>query len=293
MFRRDYLKKPEWLKIRIPSGHEFRAVFDLLKQYNLSTVCEEARCPNMHECWNNKSATIMILGKICTRACRFCSVKTGDPGGKFDPEEPSHVAEVIQKLGLRYVVITSVDRDDLKDYGSTHYAATISAIKEENPGTRIEVLIPDFSSKEYLKKVTDVRPFVIGHNVETVQRLTKYIRDRRCGYEKSLEVLRQIKELNSSIYTKSGLMLGLGEEKQEIIQTLKDLNATGIDVVTIGQYLQPTKKHHFVQKYYTPKEFDEFRDLGEDIGIKHILSGPLIRSSYHADEIASLCSAKS
>jgi len=285
MFRRDYLKKPEWLKIRIPSGHEFRAVFDLLKQYNLSTVCEEARCPNMHECWNKKCATIMILGKICTRACRFCSVKTGDPGGKFDPEEPSHVAQAIQKLGLKYVVITSVDRDDLKDYGSTHYAATISAIKEENPKTRIEVLIPDFSSKEYLKKVTDVRPFVIGQNVETVERLTEYIRDRRCSYEKSLEVLRQAKELNSSIYTKSGLMVGLGEEKQEIIQTIKDLNATGVDVVTIGQYLQPTKKHHFVQKYYTPEEFDEFRELGEDIGINHVLSGPLVRSSYHASEI--------
>ena len=285
MFRRDYLKKPEWLKIRIPSGHEFRAVFDLLKQYNLSTVCEEARCPNMHECWNKKCATIMILGKICTRACRFCSVKTGDPGGKFDPEEPSHVAQAIKKLGLRYVVITSVDRDDLKDYGSTRYAATISAIKEENPQTRVEALIPDFSSKEYLKTVTDVLPFVIGHNVETVERLTEYIRDRRCGYEKSLEVLRQVKELNSNIYTKSGLMLGLGEEKQEIIQTLKDLNATGVDVVTIGQYLQPTKKHHFVQKYYIPEEFDEFRKFGEDIGINHVLSGPLVRSSYHASEI--------
>lgn len=292
MFRRDYLKKPEWLKVKIPSGHEFRAVFDLLKQYNLSTVCEEARCPNMHECWNKKCATIMILGKICTRACRFCSVKTGDPGGKIDPQEPGHVAQAIQKLGLRYVVITSVDRDDLNDYGSTHYAATISAIKEENPETRVEVLIPDFSSKEYLKKVTDVRPFVIGHNVETVERLTEYIRDRRCDYEKSLEVLRLIKKLDNSIYTKSGLMVGLGEEKQEIIQTLKDLNAVGVDVVTIGQYLQPTKKHHFVQKYYTPKEFDEFRDLGEDIGINHVLSGPLVRSSYHADKIALLCSAK-
>jgi lipoic acid synthetase len=227
----------------------------------------------------------MILGKICTRACRFCSVKTGDPGGKFDPEEPGHVAQAIQKLGLKYVVITSVDRDDLDDFGSTHYAATISAIKKENPETKVEVLIPDFSSKEYLKKVTDVRPFVIGHNVETVERLTEYIRDRRCSYEKSLEVLRQVKELNSNIYTKSGLMLGLGEEKQEIIQTIKDLNTTGVDVVTIGQYLQPTKKHHFVQKYYTPEEFDEFRKLGEDIGINHVLSGPLVRSSYHASEI--------
>lgn len=284
------MKKPEWLKVKIPSGHEFRAVFDLLKQYNLSTVCEEAHCPNMHECWNKKSATIMILGKICTRACRFCSVKTGDPGGKLDPEEPSHVAEVIKKLGLKYVVITSVDRDDLEDYGSTHYAATISAIKEENPETRVEALIPDFSGhRVHLQKVIDVRPFVLGHNVETVERLTKDIRDRRCGYEKSLEVLRLIKKLDNSIYTKSGLMVGLGEEKQEIIQTLKDLDAVDVDVVTIGQYLQPTKKNHFVQKYYTPEEFESFKKAGEEMGIKHVVSGPLVRSSYHASEIATPC----
>ena len=292
MFRRDYLRKPEWLKIRIPSGYDFRAVFDLLKQYNLSTVCEEARCPNMHECWNNKSATIMILGKICTRACRFCSVETGNPGGKIDPQEPGHVGAAIKKLGLKYVVITSVDRDDLEDYGSGHYAATISAIRKENPETKVEALIPDFSGKEHLRKVTDANPFVIGPNVETVERLTEYIRDRRCDYEKSLEVLRLIKKLDNSIYTKSGFMLGLGEDKEEIIQTLKDLNAVGVDIVTIGQYLQPTRKHHFVQKYYTPKEFDEVRDLGEEIGIKHVLSGPLVRSSYHADEIALLCSTK-
>lgn len=285
MFRRDYLKKPEWLKVRIPSGYDFRAVFDLLKQYNLSTVCEEARCPNMHECWNNKSATIMILGKICTRACRFCSVETGNPGGKIDLQEPGHVGAAIKKLGLKYVVITSVDRDDLEDYGSGHYAATISAIRKENPESRVEALIPDFSGKEYLRKVADAYPFVIGHNVETVERLTEYIRDRRCGYKKSLKVLRQVKGLDRSIYTKSGFMLGLGEDKEEIIQTLKDLKVVGVDVVTIGQYLQPTRKHHFVQRYYTPEEFDEFRKLGEDIGIKHVLSGPLVRSSYHAGEI--------
>ncbi len=285
MFRRDHLRKPEWLKVRIPSGYDFRAVSDLLKQYNLSTVCQEARCPNMHECWNNKSATIMILGKICTRACRFCSVETGNPGGKIDLQEPGHVAAAVKKLGLKYVVITSVDRDDLEDYGSGHYAATISAIRKENPETRVEALIPDFSGKEYLRKVADAYPFVIGHNVETVERLTEYIRDRRCGYKKSLKVLRQVKELDRSIYTKSGFMLGLGEDKEEIIQTLKDLKVVGVDVVTIGQYLQPTRKHHFVQKYYTPEEFDEFRKLGEDIGIKHVLSGPLVRSSYHAGEI--------
>lgn len=286
MFKRDYLKKPDWLKIKIPSGSKFKEVYDLLKKYNLSTVCQEARCPNMYECWSKKSATIMILGKVCTRTCRFCAVETGNPQGQIDSEEPEHVAEVIKILGLKYVVITSVDRDDLEDAGSSHYAQTIKSIKEKNPGTKVEALIPDFSAEEkYLKKVVDAQPFVIGHNVETVKELTPYIRDRRCGYEKSLGVLRIIKKINSNIYTKSGFMIGLGEEKEEIVETLKDLKNVEIDVVTIGQYLQPTKKHHFVQKYYTPEEFDEFKKIGKDIGIQHILSGPLVRSSYHASEV--------
>ncbi len=286
MFKRDYLKKPDWLKIKIPSGDEFKEVYDLLKKYNLSTVCQEARCPNMHECWSKKSATIMILGKMCTRACRFCAVETGNPYGQIDPEEPEHVAEVIKILGLKYVVITSVDRDDLDDFGSSHYAQTIKSIKEKNPNTKVEALIPDFSLQEkYLKQVVHAQPFVIGHNVETVKKLTPYIRDRRCGYEKSLNVLGIIKKINSNIYTKSGFMIGLGEEKDEIVETLRDLKNVEVDVVTIGQYLQPTKKHHFVQKYYTPEEFDEFKKIGEDIGIQHILSGPLVRSSYHASEV--------
>jgi lipoic acid synthetase len=286
MFRRDYLKKPEWLKVKIPSGHDFRGVSDLLKKYNLATVCEEARCPNMHECWNKKSATIMILGKVCTRACRFCSVETGNPKGKIDPQEPFHVAEVIKKLGLKYVVITSVDRDDLDDFGSQHYASTISAIQKQNPKTRVEALIPDFAGERvHLQKVIDARPFVIGHNVETVKRLTRHIRDRRCGYERSLSVSKTVKKLDPKLRTKSGIMIGLGEEKQEIIETLTDLHANGVDIVTIGQYLQPTKKHHFVQKYYTPEEFAEFKDLGEKMGFKHVISGPLVRSSYRASEI--------
>ncbi len=280
------MKKPEWLKVKIPSGHDFRGVFDLLKKYNLATVCEEARCPNMHECWNKKCATIMILGKVCTRACRFCSVETGDPEGKIDAQEPFHVARVIKKLGLKYVVITSVDRDDLDDFGSQHYATTISEIKKQNPKTRVEALIPDFAGQRvHLRKVIDAHPFVIGHNIETVKKLTRYIRDRRCSYERSLEVLRQVKEFSSNIHTKSGLMVGLGEARQDIIQALADLKATGVDIVTIGQYLQPTKKHHFVQKYYTPEEFAEFKDIGEEMGIGHVLSGPLVRSSYHASEI--------
>ncbi len=286
MFRRDYLKKPDWLKIRIPSGIEFSEVYDLVTKYNLSTVCQEARCPNMHECWNKKSATIMILGKVCTRACRFCAVETGNPHGSVNPMEPNNVAQVIKQLGLRYVVITSVDRDDIEDSGSGHYARTIQCIKKTNPATKIEALIPDFSGDENcLRKVVDAGPFVIGHNIETVRRLTPYIRDRRCGYEKSLTVLRKMKIFNDGIYTKSGFMVGCGEEKDEIIQTLEDLKKVQVDIVTIGQYLQPTKKHHFVQKYYTPEEFCEFKSIGADLGIHHILSGPLVRSSYHAEEI--------
>ncbi len=286
MFRRDYLKKPEWLKVKIPSGREFRDVLDLLEQYNLSTVCQEARCPNMHECWNKKSATIMILGKVCTRSCRFCAVKTGDPHREIDPQEPDHVALVIGKLGLKYVVITSVDRDDLADKGSSHYAQTIACIREKNPDIKVEALIPDFSGEHtYIKKVVDARPYVLGHNVETVERLSSYIRDRRCHYKTSLEVLRTVKHCDTTIFTKSGFMVGLGEAREDIIKTLTDLRDAGVDVVTIGQYLQPTRKHHFVQKYYTPQEFDELADIGKNMGIEHVLSGPLVRSSYHAGEI--------
>lgn len=286
MFRRDYLKKPAWLKVKIPSGTEFKGVFELLKKYNLSTVCQEARCPNIHECWNKKSATIMILGTVCTRSCRFCAVETGHPHGDLDPNEPSHVATVIKELGLRYVVITSVDRDDLDDYGSGHYAQTIECIREMNPHTKVEALIPDFAAKRKLiKNVIDAGPFVIGHNVETVERLSSYIRDGRCSYETSLDVLRIAKMCDSTVFTKSGFMVGLGEHKEDIITTLMDLRDAHVDVVTIGQYLQPTRKHHFVQKYYTPQEFDELRRIGENMGLTHVLSGPLVRSSYHAEEI--------
>jgi lipoic acid synthetase len=286
MFRRDYLRKPDWLKIKIPSGNEFSEVSRLLKKYNLSTVCQEARCPNVHECWNKKSATIMILGRVCTRACRFCAVATGNPNGFVEPAEPHNVAEVVRILGLRYVVITSVDRDDLADFGSGHYAKTIQLVKQKNPRTKVEALIPDFSGEEScIAKIVDVSPNVVGHNVETVKRLTRFIRDHRCGYEKSLEVLKKIKSLSSDINTKSGFMVGLGEEENEIRQTLEDLKGAQVDIVTIGQYLQPTKRHHVVQKYYTPEEFAQLSKLGENVGIKHVLSGPLVRSSYHASEL--------
>lgn len=286
MFRKDYLKKPNWLKVKIPSGDEYKKVWELFKKYNLATVCQEARCPNIGECWQQKSATIMILGKVCTRSCRFCAVKTGNPGGVFDPKEPKNVAEVIKKLALRYVVITSVDRDDLKDLGSSHYAQTIRAVKNRNPEIKIEVLIPDFGTKkDYLKKIVDAKPLVIGHNIETTKRLTPYIRDRRCRYEKSLDTLKKIKELDAKIFTKSGFMLGLGEAEEEITQTLRDLKNALVDIVTIGQYLQPTKKHLAVQKYYPPTKFKNYKKIGEKMGIKFVTSGPLVRSSYQAAEI--------
>ncbi len=286
MFRRDYLKKPDWLKIKIPSGDEYKSIYKILNKHNLSTVCQEARCPNIGECWNKKSATVMILGKVCTRACRFCAVATGNPQGLLDPDEPQHVAQVVKTLGLQYVVITSVDRDDLEDFGSHHYANTIKGIKKINPKTRVEVLIPDFEGGlHYLQRIIDAKPYVIGHNVETVRRLTPYIRDRRCGYEKSLDVLEKCKELDKNILTKSGFMVGLGEEEKEITETLHDLKNVGVDIVTIGQYLQPTRKHLPVQKYYAPAEFDELRKVGQAIGIRYVISGPLVRSSYHAGEI--------
>jgi lipoic acid synthetase len=280
------MRKPEWLKVRIPSGEEFTDVIRVLQEYRLSTVCQEARCPNMHECWRKKSATIMILGTVCTRACRFCAVQTGNPRGRVDYTEPRHVAEAIQQLGLKYVVITSVDRDDLSDFGSGHYAETIQHITRLNPETMVEALIPDFSARErLLQKIVDARPLVIGHNIETVRRLTPEIRDRRCGYDMTLNVLRVIARLDGEINVKSGFMIGLGEEQKEIIQTLQDLNTAGAEIVTIGQYLQPTRRHHTVKKYYTPEEFKELAVIGMELGIQHVISGPLVRSSYHAAEV--------
>jgi len=286
MLERGYLKKPDWLKVKIPSGSEYKWMFRILKEHNLSTVCEEARCPNIGECWSRKSATVMILGRICTRACRFCAVTTGNPKGSLDKNEPKHVAEVVKILGLKYLVITSVDRDDLEDQGSRHYAKTIRAINETSPDTRVEALIPDFGAAEScLRRITDAGPYVIGHNVETVKRLSPYIRDRKCSYQRSLDVLQRCKELEKRILTKSGFMVGLGEEDDEITETLRDLKSVDVDIVTIGQYLQPTRKHIPVQKYYAPTAFRKWKIIGQDMGIKNVISGPLVRSSYHAAEI--------
>jgi lipoic acid synthetase len=285
MFGRDHIKKPAWIKHRIPSGPEYKKTLELLRRFGLATVCEEARCPNIGECWQHSSATIMVLGNVCTRACRFCAVKTGDPGGYIDENEPQKVARVVKELGLRYVVITSVDRDDLQDAGSGHYARCVSSIKRAS-GAGIEVLIPDFSAREeLLNMIVNEKPAVIGHNIETVERLSPFIRDRRCGYKRSLAVLRTIKRLDHACVTKSSIMVGLSERPDEIAAALDDLAAAAVDIVTIGQYLQPTRKHMNVQKYYSLKEFDELKALGEQAGIKYILSGPMVRSSYHASEI--------
>jgi lipoic acid synthetase len=286
MFRKDYLKKPDWLKVKIPSGDEYKSIYKILEEHNLCTVCQEARCPNIGECWNKKSATVMILGKVCTRACRFCAVATGNPRGALDVQEPQHVAEVVETLGLKYVVLTSVDRDDLEDQGSTHYSETIGYIKRLSEDTKVEALIPDFNGDiSCLKRIVDAKPYVIGHNMETVRRLTPFIRDRRCGYERSLDVLEKCEKLDKDILTKSGFMVGLGEEECEITETLGDLKDVGVDIVTIGQYLQPTRKHIAVQRYYSPAEFDELKRIGHDVGIKYMISGPLVRSSYHAADV--------
>ncbi len=283
---KSHLRKPAWLKTRVPLGHEFRATHDLIRRYGLATVCEEARCPNINECWNEKCATIMILGRICTRACRFCAVKTGNPEGTVDIDEPHRVAELVKTMDLKYVVITSVDRDDLEDGGSQIYAQTISKIKDLGKKVKVEALIPDFNGRiDNIQKVVISSPIVIGHNVETVEGITPVIRDRHSGYRKSLDVLAAIKTLNSDQMTKSGFMVGLGETINDIKKTMDDLLKNKVDIITIGQYLQPTRKHYPVKKYYSPEEFFDFEEYGKNIGFKKIVSGPLVRSSYHADLI--------
>lgn len=279
-------KKPDWLKVRIPSGGNYSYIKKLLKNLSLSTVCEEANCPNIGECWAGGTATIMLMGDTCTRGCRFCNVKTGNPKGWLDENEPYKVAFTVSKLNLKYIVLTSVDRDDLQDEGSNHFAKTISHIKKTSPNLIVEVLTPDFSGKQNLiKNISLAKPNVFAHNIETVERLTKKVRDPRAGYQQSLGVLETIKKQDASIYTKSSIMLGLGETKDEILQTLKDLRAVACDVVTFGQYLRPKKRHLAVDRYVNPLEFKEWKKQAEDMGFLYCASGPLVRSSYKAGEL--------
>ena len=276
---------PEWLTIRLPRPDTIREVESMMRAKSLHTVCESARCPNLPECWSKRTATFMILGDTCTRSCGFCAIKVGR-GLEVDPNEPENVAEVARDLGLKHVVVTSVARDDLADEGASQFAQTIQSLHAANPSTIVEVLTPDFKAKKWcIKIVTDAHPEIYNHNIETVERLQTVVRPQ-AKYGRSLDVLRQVKELDASIYTKSGLMLGLGETKEEIVRTLGDLRAAGVDAVTIGQYLRPTMRHLPVTEYIHPEQFKEYESIGTDMGFAFVASAPFVRSSYNAIEFS-------
>jgi len=280
----ELIRKPVWLRVRAPAGENYTKVKQSLRSLNLHTVCEEARCPNISECWGTGTATIMIMGDICTRGCRFCAVNSGKPV-LLDAGEPERVAKAIKEWKLRYVVITSVCRDDLEDGGAEHIAKTIKAIKLLCPTIVVESLIPDFRGDDSsIKKIVESEPQVISHNIETVPRLTPKVRDARASYEQSLLVLKKIKNINSLIYTKSSIMLGLGESEEEVIQTLKNLRSVRVSILTIGQYLQPTPKHLPLIEFIAPEKFNWFREIAEQMGFVYVASGPLVRSSYRAAE---------
>ena len=275
------LKKPNWLRVKLPIGEEYKHVRNLVDTHKLHTICESGNCPNMGECWGAGTATFMILGNICTRSCGFCAVATGKPDA-VDWDEPQRVAEAIHLMKVKHAVITSVDRDELKDGGSIIWYNTIKAVKALNPQTTLETLIPDFKAqKENIQRVIDAAPEVVSHNIETTERLTRQVRIQ-AKYWQSMETLKVLKE--GGMRTKSGIMLGLGEARQEVIQTLKDLNNSGVDVVTIGQYLQPSKKHLAVDRFIHPDEFAEYREIGYQLGFDYVESGPLVRSSYHSEK---------
>ncbi|MBM4220494.1 MAG: lipoyl synthase [Gammaproteobacteria bacterium] len=281
-------RKPDWLRVRIATGGRHAEVQRTVREHRLATVCEESMCPNIGECWGHGTATIMLMGGICTRACRFCAVDTGNPHGRLDPEEPANAARSVALMGLRYVVLTSVDRDDLPDGGAAHYAACIRAIRERNPATAVEALTPDFSgARSAVATVLSAGLEVFAHNLETVRRLTPAVRDARAGYDQSLAVLRHAHEINASlsgrILTKSSLMLGLGETEAEVAQAMDDLRASGVSLLTLGQYLRPTVNHLPVVRFVPPDEFSAYRRLGLAKGFVEVVSGPLVRSSYRAD----------
>ena len=278
-------RKPAWLRARAPSGAGFRAVQGIVREHRLATVCEEAKCPNMGECWNAGTATLMLMGAVCTRACRFCSVDTGNPRGWLDPGEPENAARTVELMQLRYVVLTSVDRDDLADGGARHYAECIRAVKRRIPATAVEALTPDFQGVlSDVETVIDSGLDVFAQNIETVRRLTHPVRDPRAGYEQTLEVLAHAKRHRPGVLTKSSLMLGIGETDAEIEQTLRDLRAVGVDLITLGQYLRPTVNHLPVQRFVTPGQFDRYRESALALGFLECVSGPLVRSSYRAEQ---------
>lgn len=280
----EYKRKPEWLKIKLNTNENYTGLKKMMRSKNLHTVCEEAKCPNIHECWAvRKTATFMILGAVCTRACRFCAVKTGLPT-ELDLQEPERVADSVVQMGLKHVVITAVARDDLKDGGAAVFAETVRAVRRKNPFTSIEVLPSDMGGvEENLKMLMDAKPDILNHNIETVRRLSDRVR-ARAKYERSLEFLRRAKEMQPDIPTKSSIMVGLGETREDLIEAMDDLRANNVDILTLGQYLQPSKKHLPVLKYYPPAEFAELKEIALSKGFSHCEAGPLVRSSYHADE---------
>ncbi len=279
-------QKPRWLRAKMPSGKGYSNTRGIVHEHRLSTVCEESMCPNIGECWNAGTATIMVLGSVCTRACRFCAVDTGNPKGWLDSEEPANTGRAVRLMGLEYVVITSVDRDDLPDGGAAHYAACVGEIKRQSPKTAVEALTPDFNGvEEHVGIVVDSGLDVFAQNVETVRRLTHPVRDPRAGYEQTLAVLRYAKDHRPDVLTKTSLMLGLGERDSEIMQTMDDLREASVDILTLGQYLRPTPNHLAVERYVTPDEFDAYRTEGLERGFVEVVAGPLVRSSYRAEQV--------
>jgi len=281
-----YGDKPGWLRAKMPSGARFSRVRQSVREHRLSTVCEESMCPNIGECWNYGTATIMVMGSVCTRACRFCAVDTGNPRGWLDAEEPLNTARAVKLMNLNYVVITSVDRDDLDDGGAAHYAACVQEIKKVNPDTAVEALTPDFNGVlAHVALVVDAGVMVFAQNVETVKRLTHPVRDPRAGYQQTIDVLAHAKKYRPDVLTKTSLMLGLGERDHEIMETMHDLHDAGVDIVTLGQYLRPTPNHLAIERYVTPDEFDAYRQEGLEIGFLEVVAGPLVRSSYRAERV--------
>ena len=278
---KERLKKPKWLKVKLPTGENYRKVRSLVTEHKLHTICESGSCPNMGECWGEGTATFMILGNICTRSCGFCNVSTGRPE-PVDEFEPGRVAQSVKLMGVKHAVITSVDRDDLKDGGAEIWAQTVRAVRHQSPETTMETLIPDFAGKwENLQTIIDVAPEIVSHNLETVRSLTRQVRIQ-AKYDRSLEVLFRLKK--GGMRTKSGVMLGLGETHEEVIETMEDLRSVNVDILTLGQYLQPTPKHLPVVEFITPERFAEYQELGLKMGFKFVESGPLVRSSYHAEK---------
>jgi lipoic acid synthetase len=288
-----FQRKPDWLKVKLPQGDDFKEIRDNLRQKGLATVCEEAKCPNITECWSARTATVMILGDTCTRACKFCHVKTGNPKGLVNLEEIENTSKMVGLMSLRYIVITSVDRDDLPDHGAGHFAAVVHRVHLDHPETKVEVLIPDFGVvPARMDTLAKSNPYVIAQNIETVKRLTHPVRDPRASYEKTLDCLKFYKTNYPHIQTKTSLMVGLGENFKEVQETLEDLRAIDVDIVTFGQYLQPSKRHLNVEKFYSPEEFDELKRMALKMGFKFVASGPLVRSSYKAGDFLDYVESK-